>query len=128
MDILVELLAALVTLAKEWGVFAGIVSLGFWWLKKKIDAQEAERKEREKAAEAARQEREKATQDLILLMLKESRSTNILAMATAKAVQRIPDAHCNGDMTKAITDATALQSEEKNFLFDQGIRHIFGDN
>ena len=128
MDILGELLSALWELAKEWGVVAGIVSLGFWWLKKKIDAQESERKERERAAEAARQEREKATQDLILLMLKESRSTNILAMATAKAVQRIPDAHCNGDMTKAIADATALQSEEKNFLVEQGIRHIFGDN
>lgn len=110
MDILVEL-------AQDWGVFTGIVSLGFWWLKKKIDAQEA-----------PRLEREKATENLMLLMLRNSRSTNILAMATAKAVQRIPDAHCNGDMTKAIADATALQSEEKDFLFDQGIRHIFGDN
>ena len=110
MDILVEL-------AEQWGVFSGIVAMGFWWLKKKIDAQEA-----------ARLEREKATEELMLLMLRNSRSTNILAMATAKAVQRIPDAHCNGDMTKAIADATALQSEEKDFLFDQGIRHIFGDN
>lgn len=110
MDILVEL-------AENWGVFTGIVGLGFWWLKKKIDAQEA-----------ARLEREKATEELMLLMLRNSRSTNILAMATAKAVQKIPDAHCNGDMTKAIADATALQSEEKDFLFDQGIRHIFGDN
>ena len=72
----------LMTLAEEWGVFTGIVSLGFWWLKKKIDAQEA-----------ARLEREKATEELMLLMLKNSRSTNILAMATAKAVQKIPDAH-----------------------------------
>ena len=110
MDILMEL-------AEEWGVFAGIVSLGFWWLKKKIDKQEADRLEREKA-----------TEELMLLMLRNSRSTNILAMATAKAVQRIPDAHCNGDMTKAIADATALQGMEKDFLFDQGIRHIFGDN
>ena len=110
MDILVEL-------AEQWGVFTGIVGLGFWWLKKKIDAQEA-----------ARLEREKATEELMLLMLRNSRSTNILAMATAKAVQKIPDAHCNGDMTKAIEDATALQSEEKDFLFNQGIRHIFGDN
>ena len=110
MDFLMELL-------EKWGVIGGFVSLGFWWLKKKIDSQEAERKEREKA-----------TQDLILLILQENRSTNILAMATAKAVQRIPDAHCNGDMTKAIEDATKLQKAEKNFLFDQGIRHIFGDN
>lgn len=117
MDILWELLSTLLALAKEWGVVAGIVSLGFWWLKKKIDAQETERKEREKA-----------TQDLILLILQENRSTNILAMATAKAVQRIPDAHCNGDMTKAIADATKLQSKEKNFLVEQGVRHIFGDN
>lgn len=110
MDFLMEFL-------EQWGIIGGFVGLGFWWLKKKIDAQEA-----------ARLEREKATEELMLLMLRSSRSTNILAMATAKAVQRIPDAHCNGDMTKAIEDATKIQSAEKNFLFDQGIRHIFGDS
>lgn len=110
MELLIEFL-------KEWGIIAGIVSLGFWWLKKKIDTQEADRLEQEKA-----------TQELVLIMLKEVRANNILAMATAKAVQRIPDAHCNGDMRSAIDQASKLQMEEKNFVYNQGIKHIFRDN
>lgn len=54
-----------------------------------------------------------------------SHSTNVLAEATARAVQRIPDAHCNGDMTKALEEAAYFQKEEKDFLMDQGIKHIF---
>ena len=117
MDILVKLLMAFAEFAEEWGVVAGVVSLGFWWVKKQIDKKEAERKAQEEA-----------TRSLILIMIKESRSANILAMATAKAVQRIPDAQCNGDMTSAIEQAEALLKEEKNFLSSQALKHIFGDN
>ena len=61
------------------------------------------------------------------MIMQESRSTNVLATATAKAVQRIPDAHCNGDMTEALRRASEIQNEEKEFLLDQGIKHIFGE-
>lgn len=54
-----------------------------------------------------------------------SHSTNILAEATAKAVQRIPDAHCNGDMTSALKQSAKYQQEEKDFLINQGIKHVF---
>lgn len=54
-----------------------------------------------------------------------SHSTNILAEATAKAVQRIPDAHCNGDMTGALAQSAKYQKEEKDFLIEQGIKHVF---
>lgn len=54
-----------------------------------------------------------------------SHSTNILAEATAKAVQRIPDAHCNGDMTSALEQSAKYQQEEKDFLINQGIKHVF---
>ena len=63
----------------------------------------------------------------MMLMLRTGRANNVLAVATAKAVQRIPDAHCNGDMTDALKEAAAIQSEEKDLLMNEGIQHIFGD-
>ena len=43
------------------------------------------------------------------------------------AIQRIPDAHCNGDMKAALEEATKLQQEEQDFLVDKGTEQIFGD-
>lgn len=99
------------------GIPTAITGLLVWWLKRHID-------KRDKKAE----EREKNTEQLMLIIMKNSRATNILAEATAKAVQRIPDAKCNGDMTAALEMAAKIQKEEKDFMFDQGIKHIFGDN
>ena len=63
----------------------------------------------------------------MMMIMQTSRATNVLAEATAKAVQRIPDARCNGDMTEALRKANEIQKEEQQFLMDQGIKHIFGD-
>lgn len=97
------------------GVPSAITGLLVWWLKKYIDKRDAE------AAE-----REKNTEKLMLMIMQTSRANNILAEATARAVQRIPDAHCNGDMKSALEKAAAIQKEEQQFLIDQGVRHIFG--
>lgn len=98
------------------GIPSLIMGLLVWFLKRHIDKKEKTREEREKNSEK-----------LMLIIVKESRATNILATATAKAVQRIPDAHCNGDMTEALRRAESIQDEEKEFLFDHGIKHIIGD-
>ena len=74
-----------------------------------------------------REEREKNTEKLMLFIMQTGRATNVLAEATARAVQRIPDAHCNGDMTHALEEAARIQNEEKDFIMDQGIKHIFED-
>lgn len=96
------------------GVPSAIMGLLVWWLKKYIDDNERKR-----------DEREENTEKLMLLMLQTIRATNVLSEATAKAVQRIPDAHCNGDMTAALAEAERIQNEEKEFLFNQGIKRIF---
>lgn len=104
----------------EWvmamGIPSAIFGLLIWWLKRYIDKRDAK-------AEA----REKNTENLMLLMMKEIRANKVLSEATAKAVQRIPDAHCNGDMTAALELASKIQKEEEQFMLDQGIRHVFGD-
>ena len=97
-------------------LFAAFVGLLVWWFKKRSDKREA-----------ATEEREKNMEQLMLMIMQTSRATNVLAEATARAVQRIPDAHCNGDMTAALERAEKIQKEEQQFLFDQGVKHIFGD-
>ena len=100
----------------QWGVPTAIMGFLVWWLKRYID------KKDEAAAE-----QERKTERFMLLIMQNTRATNILAEATAKAVQRIPDAHCNGDMTAALEQAAKIQKEEQQFLFDQGVEHIFGN-
>lgn len=104
------------TILLAFGIPTAITGLLVWWLKRHIDERDA------KAAE-----REANTEKLMLMIMQTSRATNVLAEATARAVQRIPDAHCNGDMKEALETAERIQKEEQQFLFDQGIKHIFGD-
>ena len=98
------------------GIPTAVTGLLVWWLKRYID-------KRDKADA----EKEKNTETLILMMMQTCRATYIVTEATAKAVQRIPDAHCNGDMTSALERAAKIQQEEQQFVIDQGIKHIFGD-
>lgn len=99
------------------GIPTAITSLLVWLLKRHIDKRDAEKEEQEKTKE-----------QLMLMIMKTSVATNVLAEATARAIQRIPDAHCNGDMTEALKKAAEIQQEEKDFLIHQGIKHIFNDN
>lgn len=96
------------------GIPSAITAFLFWLLKRNIDRNENKR-----------EEKENNTEKLILMLVNTSRSTNILAEATAKAVQRIPEAHCNGDMTAALEQAAKFQKEEQEFITQQGIKNIF---
>ena len=98
------------------GIPSAITGFFFWWLKRYIDK-----------TETKRELREQNTEQLILIMMQTNRATNILAEATARAVQRIPDAHCNGDMHNALEAAATIQKKEKDFIFNQGIKNIFED-
>lgn len=96
------------------GVPTGIFGVFLWWFKRSIEKREAKR-----------EEREKNTEELMLMMMKSNRANSVLCTAIAKAVQRIPDAHCNGDMSKALEIVEKANQEEKDFLMNQGIKHIF---
>ena len=98
------------------GIPTAITGLLVWWLKRHIDRVEKKREERERNSER-----------LMYLLIQTNRATNVLAEATAKAVQRIPDAHCNGDMTAALERADKIRAKEKEFILNQGIKHIFED-
>ena len=98
------------------GIPTAITGLLVWFFKRHLDKRDAEKTKHEKDIEKA-----------ITMMLRTSMANYVLIEATAKAVQRIPDAHCNGDMTKALEQAAKIQQAEQKFLMDQGVKHIFGE-
>lgn len=107
------------------GVISGIVGLIFWWFKRWIEKRDKEKEERDKQREKEKAEHDKNVEKLIKYLIMTSRTTQVLAGATARAVQRIPDAHCNGDMTSALKEAAEIQEQENKFFVDQGLKHIF---
>lgn len=98
------------------GIPSALTGFFFWMLKRSIDKKDK-----------AREQREKNTEKLMMMLVNTSKANNRLAEATARAVQRIPDAKCNGDMAQALADAHQYLQEEKKFLMELGINHIFGE-
>lgn len=96
------------------GIPSGICGLLVWWLKRYIDKREKERTEHDQNM-----------QKMMMMIMQTGRANNVLAVATAKAVQRIPDAKCNGDMTSALEEASRIQKEEKDFLMQMGVKRVF---
>ena len=95
---------------------SSITGLFVWWVKKKLDQQEERQLEREKNQEK-----------LMVMMMNSTKANSIGIQAVARAVQRIPYAHANGDIDSAIEEMDKLQKEENNFLTEQGVKHILND-
>lgn len=93
---------------------SAITGFCFWILEQKMEKREKRRERKEEIRE--KQE---------FLMVKSIGAALALGEATAEAVARIPDAHCNGDMHKALEYAREIKHEQKDFLTQQGIEAIF---
>lgn len=117
-------------------VTVAIVGFFVWLLERSIVKRETARAEedakREKAREAeeAKLEAERVKQEnsrkaFEKNLLATSNAALALGEATARAVQRIPDAHCNGDMHAALNYAAKIKHEQRDFLAAQGIDNIF---
>ena len=96
------------------GIPTAITGLAVWWFKRRVEENERKNAEQQKNIEA-----------LIMMMIQSSKANQIGIMAIAKAVQRIPDAKCNGDMTAALQQMEEIHKQEKQFLMDKGIKYIF---
>lgn len=96
------------------GIPTAITGLAVYWLKRRIEA-----------SDKKHQEQEHNLESLVLMMMQSTRANTVGITAIARAVQRIPDAHCNGDMTSALEEMTEIQNKEKQFLIDKGIKYIF---
>lgn len=73
------------------------------------------------------EEKEKNREELQYMMLKALDGSLCLSEATAKAMQRIPDAKCNGDMHAALDYELEQKHDLENFLTRQGVNHITGE-
>ena len=100
----------------ELGLLGGMGGMFFWWFKKRIE-------EREKATA----EREKAKEEVEVAQLQATMGAIALCEATARAVQRIPDAHCNGDMHAALEYAANCKHQLKNVLTKVGVHALHDD-
>ena len=96
------------------GIPTAITGLGSFLIKRRVEKGEAEAKEREQNLES-----------LVLMMIQSSRANSVGITAIARAVQRIPDAHCNGDMTAALEEMEKIQTKEQQFITDKGIKYLF---
>lgn len=108
-------------LTSNWWLLAmalGLPSLLVRRLEKRIDRRE---EQREKKAE----EREKQRMELDRMLIQSTTASIALGEATARAVQRIPDAHCNGDMHAALDYAAKVKHEQKEFLTALGIHALY---
>lgn len=96
------------------GIPIAITAFCSWMLQRRI----AKREAIQDAREAAREQNE-------VLLIQNTRAALALAEATAVAVQRIPDAHCNGDMYAALEYARKVKHKQKDFLTEQGVKAIY---
>ena len=95
------------------GIPSAIMGVIVWVFQKKISS-------RDKAQE----EREIAREELELSLVQCCWASISLGEATAKAIQRIPDSHCNGDMHAALDYAEQVKREQKMFLAKKGIHSL----
>ena len=93
---------------------SAVTAFCFWLFEWKMEKREKTREKKE----AVREKQE-------FLMVKSIGAALSLGEATAEAVARIPDAHCNGDMHAALEYARKIKHEQKDFLTQQGIEAIF---
>lgn len=92
------------------GVPSAITGFAVYLLKRWLE-------KREKTAD----ERNKALTDILLAQVMCNNASLSLAEATAVAVQRIPDAHCNGDMHDALAVAREMKHKQRELLTKLGI-------
>lgn len=93
---------------------SAVIGFCFWLLERRlIKRQRAEEKKDE-----ARRENEAIVIEGVMAAI-------TLGEATAKAVQQIPDAHCNGDMSSALAYATKVKNKHRDFIREQGIDALY---
>lgn len=103
---------------------SAITGFCFWLIEQNINKR-AEKEKQERAERQEKQdEREQIREKNELCIINSVNAAIALGEATARAVQRIPDAHCNGNMHAALEYAQKVKHEQKNFLSEQALKHI----
>lgn len=96
---------------------SAITGVIVWRFQRKMEKRDSEK-------EQAAAEQEKARESLQILHTQGTLAAITLAEATARAVERIPDTHCNGDMHAALEYATGVERKIRDFLETQGVKAV----
>jgi heme exporter protein D len=116
---------SLTTFLTALSVPSAITGFCFWLVQRRITKRdEADKKERE-ARQKAVDKQEEARQKNEYYTMKLLAACTTLSFATARAVQRIPDAHCNGDMDAALSYAEDIKHQLRDFLDAQAIDGMY---
>lgn len=106
------------------GIPSAITGFCFWLLERKIQQREAQDKlDREKRQKEV-DKRDQSRREYERYQVSMISASMALSVAVAEAVQRIPDAHCNGDMHAALEYAKKIKGEQKDFLTKMAIENI----
>lgn len=112
------------TLILAMSIPSAVTAFCFWLIERSITKRDDKAEEDRKKRREEREEKEHRRDELQYLVIQSVNASIALSEATAKAVQRIPDAHCNGDMDGALQYASKVKHEQKEFLTHQGIKNI----
>lgn len=104
---------------------SGVTAFCFWLIEQQIQKQGKAREAEDLKRQEAEEKREKIREQQELLLVQGVNAAITLGEATAKAVERIPDAHCNGDMHAALEYASKIKHEQRDFLTHQGVESIY---
>lgn len=116
-----HIIAAFIAAMSIPGAITGFIVWGF---QRKIEKRDRQREAEDMERREQEAEREKARENLEVLNVQGTLAAIALAEATARAVERIPDTHCNGDMHDALKYATDVKHNIRMFLGQEGIKAV----
>ena len=106
------------------GIPSAFTGFCFWLLERKIQRREEQDKKERERRQAEVDRRDKARKEYERYQISMISASMALSVAVAEAVQRIPDAHCNGEMHAALEYAKRIKGEQKDFLTKMAIENI----
>lgn len=104
---------------------SAVTAFCFWLIEHNIQKAEAKREKEEQKRRHDAADREAKLEKFQITLINSVNASIALGEATARAVERIPDAKCNGDMHAALDYATEIKHKQKEFLTEQGIAALF---
>ena len=106
------------------GVPSALTAFCFWMIERRMQKRAEEENEDRNRRQKDLDEKEKRREELQYITLEALDGCLSLSEATAKAVQRIPDAKCNGDMHSALSYELEKKHDLENFLRRQGVDRV----
>lgn len=104
---------------------SAIVGLAFWGIQRSITKMDKKREEERIERIKEIDERDKKRRENEFMMFQAVSASLSLAEVTAEAVQRIPEANCNGEMKEALAYAKDVRHKQREFLDKEGINSIY---